>query len=91
MFWEKLSEVNEYHPMQIDECVVAIGLEQKTGFNWWVPHMLKKHDLIIALAKKHKSRCLKHTHEFGIECLKTMKDAHELDKKNDNSICPSGI
>ncbi len=49
---------------------IAIGMDYKPGFNWWIPHILKKPDLIIALVEKCSTRYLKHTHEFGIDSLK---------------------
>ncbi len=59
---EKLSDVKESHLLQMAEYALAMA-----GFNWWVPHTLKKSDVIITLVKKHSVKYLKHTHKFGIE------------------------
>ncbi len=40
------------------------------------------HDTIIALVKKSNARYLKCKQKFGIECLKIVDDALELNKKN---------
>ncbi len=81
--WEKLSDLKESHPLQY---AVAMGVDHEPGFNWWVPHTLKKHDAIIALVKKHSAKYLKRTHKFGIECPKTVEDALEFDKHNSNTM-----
>lgn len=47
--WEKLSNMKESHPLQIAEYAVAMGIDHEQGINWWILHMLKKHDTIIAL------------------------------------------
>ncbi len=65
--WEKLSYVKESHPLQIAEYAVSMSVNHKPGFNWWVPHMLKKHDAIIALVKKRSAKYSKPTHKFGME------------------------
>ncbi len=89
--WEKLSDIKELHPLQIAEYAVSMGVDHEPGFNWWVPHTLKKHDAIIALVKKRSARYLKHTHKFGIECPKTVEDALELDKHSGNTMWADAI
>ncbi len=78
--WEKLSDVKESHPQQMAEYAVAMGVDHEPSFNWWVPHMLRKRDSIVALVKKCSDRYLKGMHKFGIECPKTIEDKLELDK-----------
>ncbi len=70
--WEKLSDMKESHPLQMAEYAKSMGVDHKPGFNWWVPHMLRKCDNIIALVKKCICRYLKCTQKFGIECPKTV-------------------
>ncbi len=43
-------------------------------------------DAIIALVKKHSGKYLSFLHKFGVECPKTVEDALELDKCNDNTM-----
>ncbi len=73
------------------EYAVSMGVNHEPGFNWWVPHTLRKHDSIIALIKKLSARYLKRTHKFGIECPKTVEDALELDKHNNNTMWANAI
>ncbi len=91
MSWEKLSVVKESQPLQIAEYAVSVGVDHGPGFNWWVPHALKKRNTIIALVKKQRAKYLKHTHKFGIECPKTLEDAQELDKQNGNPMWADAI
>ncbi len=66
-------------------------VDHEPGFNWWVPHKLKKREAVIALVKKRSVRYLKRTHKFGIECPKTVEDALELDKWNGNTMWADAI
>ncbi len=91
MSWEKLSDIKESHSLQITEYSVAMGVDHEPGFNWWVPHMLKKRDAIITLVKKRSARYLKRTHKFGIKCPKTVEDALDLDKLNGNIFWEDAI
>ncbi len=58
--------MKESHPLQISEYSVAMGVDHKPSFYWWVPNTLKKCDAIIALVKKNSAKYLKHMHKFGI-------------------------
>ncbi len=84
--WEKLSDVKESQPLQLAEYTISMGVDHEPSFNWWVPHMLRKRDSIIALVKKRSARYLKHMHKFGIEFPKTEEDALEFDKHNGNTL-----
>jgi hypothetical protein len=64
---------------------VIQGIDHKPAFYWWVPHVLKKRDRIISLARKRTTRYLKRTHKFGIKVPKTVKEALDLDRKNGNT------
>ena len=43
------------HPVQTAEFAVAQGTEHEPAFNWWVKHVLKKRDRIIASIRSGKS------------------------------------
>jgi hypothetical protein len=70
---------------------VTQGIAHEPAFNWWVPHVLKKSDRIIFLVCKWTTRYLKHTHKFGIEVPKTVKEALDLDRKNGNTLWVDAI
>ena len=63
-FWEKLSDLKESHPVQVAEYAVAQGIAHEPAFNWWVTHVLRKRDRIVAAVKKRNVLYLKKTHKF---------------------------
>ncbi len=67
------------------------GIDLEPAFNWWVPHVLKKHDRIISLVRKLTTCYLKRTHKYGIEVPKTVKEALALDRKNGNTLWEDAI
>jgi hypothetical protein len=67
------------------------GIDHEPAFNWWVPHVLKKHDQIISLVCKWTTRHLKQIHKFGIEVPKTVKEALDLDRKSGNTLWADAI
>ncbi len=66
-------------------------LDHEPAYNWWVPHVLKKHDWIISLVCKRTTRYLKRTHKFSIEVPKTVKEALALNRKNGNTLWADAI
>jgi hypothetical protein len=61
--WKQLSDLKESHHIQTAEYAVAQGIDHEPAFNWWVSHVLKKRDSIIALTKRQSARYLKRTHK----------------------------
>jgi hypothetical protein len=86
MSWENLADLKESHLTETAKYAKILGIDQEPAFNWWVPHLLRKRDHIISLVRKQNPRYLKRTHKFGIELPKTIKEALEIDKKNDNTF-----
>ncbi len=89
--WENLADLKESHPIETAEYAKILGIDQEPAFNWWVPHGLRKRDRIISLVRKRNPRYLKRTHKFGIELLKTVKEALDLAKKNGNTFWADAI
>ena len=79
--WERLATLKESNPVEVAEYAMAVGIDDKPAFKWWVPHTIRKRNVIIA---KVNSRFLKRTHKFGFEVPRTIKDAYRLDKENGN-------
>ena len=50
---------------------------------WWVPHALRKRDVIISAVKK---RIRKTTHKYGVEVPTSIEHAHKLDRRNGNMM-----
>ncbi len=89
--WENLADLKESHPLETAEYAVTHCIDHESAFNWWVPHVLKKHDRIISLVFKWTTCYLKRTHKFGIEVPKTVKEALALDRKNSNTLWADAI
>ena len=62
--WIKLADMKESHPVEVSEYARARGIDKGPAFEWWVPHTLKKRQVILAALKK---RTRKTTHKYGIE------------------------
>ena len=56
--------MKESHPVEVVEYARARGTDKEPAFEWWVPHALKKRQVILAALKK---RIRKTTHKYGIE------------------------
>ena len=70
---------------------VAQEIDHEAAFDWWVPHVLKKHKHIISSVKQRQVRCHKRTHKFGIKLPTSVKDTYALDKKNGNTFWADAI
>ena len=86
--WEPLSRLKESNPVQVAEYAVKNKLVHYPAYSWWVPHILRKRDRIIA---KVKTRYQKRTHKFGIEIPKTVARALEIDEENGNTYWRDAI
>ena len=89
--WESLSDLKELHPVRTAEYARLMGIDHELVFNLWVMHVLKKHNRILLLIKRHVPQYLKGTHKFGIEVPDSVKDALELDSKNGNTVWADAI
>ena len=69
--WEKLADTKESHPIECAEYAVSQDIADEPAFNWWVPRVLKKHNMIISKVKAGNARYLKRNQKFGIELPKT--------------------
>ena len=77
--------------MQTAEFTVMQGIDHEPGFSWWIKHVLKEIDWIIASVRRQQVRYLRRSHKFGIELAKTVDQALALNAKNGNSICADAI
>ena len=64
------------------------GIHEEPAFAWWVPHVEKKKKIIIS---KLKSKYWQRTHKYGIQIPKSVEEAYELDRQNDNTLWTNGI
>ena len=67
-----MSLLKESNPIEVAYYVKARGINDKPAFAWWVPHNMRRLDLIIA---NINARVLKKTHKFGIEVARSIRHA----------------
>ena len=76
--WVKLADMKESHPVEVAEYARARGIDKEPVFEWWVPHTLKKRQVILVALKK---RVRKTAHKDGIGIPTSVEHAFELDRK----------
>ena len=81
--WIKLADMKESHPVEVVKYARARGIHKEPEFEWWVPHTLKKRQVILAALKK---RIRKTRQKYGIEIPTNVEHAFELDRKNGNNV-----
>ena len=81
--WIKLADMKESHPVEVAEYARARRIDKEPVFEWWVPHTLKKRQVILSAFKK---RLRKTTHKYGIEIRTNVEHAFEIDRKNGNNL-----
>ena len=81
--WIKLADMKESQPVEVAEYARARGIDKEPAFEWWVPHTLKKRQVILSALKK---RIRKTTHKYGIVIPTCVEHAFELDRKNGNNL-----
>ena len=78
-----MKDLKESNPVEVTEFAKARDLESEPAFCWWVPHVLRKRDVIISNVT---SRARKTTHKYGIEMPTDIEHAKRLDTKNGNTF-----
>jgi hypothetical protein len=81
--WLPLKLLKEHYPVEVSEYALASDIDREPAFAFWVRHVLKKRNKIIAAAK---ARIPRMTHKYGIEVPTSVKHAKELDSKNGNTL-----
>lgn len=81
--WMDLKDMKESNPIEVAEYAVARKIDDEPAFEWWVPYVLRKRDVIVSAVK---SRMRKKTHKYGIEIPKSVEDAYRLDRENGNTF-----
>ena len=83
-----LKDLKESNPVEAAEFAVARGIADEAAFAWWVPHTLKKRDVIIG---KVQARIKKTAHKFGLELPNSIAHARKLDVRNKNTFWVDAI
>jgi hypothetical protein len=83
-----LADLKDSNPVEVAEYAATKNVHDQPDFDWWVPHVLKKWNIIIAAVTK---RYHKRIHKFGIQVPKTCDEAVKLDKENGNTLWQDAI
>ena len=86
--WLPLRDVKESNPIDLAEYAIASKIDHEPAFNWWVPLVLRKRHRMINKVKKKYWRT---THKYGVRVPKTVKEALQLDKENNNTLWADAI
>ena len=77
-FWENLKDMKEAYPIQVADCTISRGIQDHVAFRWWLPSTIEQKSKII---KAVKSKYVWQTHKYGIQLLKSMAEAYEINKE----------
>ena len=86
--WVPLKILKEQYPVQVAEYATATDIGTEPAFAYWIPHVLKKRDRILAAVKARVPRV---THKYGIEVPTSVAHAAILDRKNGNTFWQDAI
>lgn len=86
--WVALKDLVNSNPVDVAEYAVSNNIHQENAFIWWVPHVLKKKDRIIA---KLKTTYWNRNTKYGLRIPKTMQEAVEIDLANKNTLWQDAI
>jgi hypothetical protein len=86
--WERCADLKKGYPVEVAEYDATKNLHDDPDFAWWVHHVLKKQNRIIADVTK---RYHKGTHKFGIQVPKIWHEAVKLDEENGNTLWQDSI
>ena len=81
--WFPLKDLKESNPIIVAEYAIYWGIDDEPAFKWWVPYTMWKRDTIIAAVME---RVRVATHKYGIEVLRSIEHAKQLEKKNGNTF-----
>ena len=78
-----MKDIKESYPVQLAEYAHSHRIADEAAFAWWVPHVLRKRNRIIAAVK---SKYWTRTHKFGIRIPKSVEEARRLDRENGDTL-----
>jgi hypothetical protein len=81
--WVPLKDLKESYLVLVAEYAASRRIHDEPAFAWWVPHVLKHRDHIVA---KVNTKYWQKTHKYGIEIPKSIEDAKRIDAKNGNTL-----
>jgi len=86
--WVSLKDLKMDHPIELAEYCENSNLLNEAAIAWWAPHVIKKRANIIG---KVKARSKKKSQKYGIAVPRSVKEALELDRVNQNTLWRDAI
>ena len=86
--WIALKDLKESYPIQVADYATNNQIEDEPAFAWWVPYVLEKQKRIL---KKVKSKYWQRTHKYGIRIPRTIEEAIQIDRENENTLWQDDI
>ena len=83
-----MKDLKESNPMDVEEYATARGVEYKPSFSWWLPHTLRKRDVIVAAVSLSVHKC---SHKYRIELPIPVAESRRIDQKNGNTFWVDAI
>ena len=80
--------MKESHPVESAEFAKACGITTEPAFIWWVPHTLRKRDVIVLSVKSIICRTI---YKYVIEIPSSLEHARKLDELNGNDFWRKAI
>ena len=80
--WNKLKDVKDLYPFQMDEFAAENRISEEPAFVWWVKYVLNKQERIISKTQRFWVK----THKYGIRVPNTVKEAIEIDKDSGDTL-----
>ena len=81
--WLLLEDFKKSNPIKVSEHASARKIDKESELNWRVPFVIKKREVIIS---KDTSRIRKTRHKHRIEALASLKDAADVDGRNESTF-----
>ena len=81
--WIPLKVLKETNPLEVAEFAVVRGIDDQPVFHWRVPYTLLRECNQILSRINARVKCT--THKYGIEIPKTIDEARNLDKVNNDT------
>ena len=76
------------YPVQLATYAMQQGIQEEPAFAWWVSYTVKKKKAILS---KVKSKYWQRTHKYGIRIPKSVREAYEIDRENNNTYWHDAI
>ena len=86
--WIALKDLKDSYPVELAQYAIDNNIADQPVFAWWVPFVRKKQQRILS---KVKSKYWQRTHKYGFRIPKSVQEALEIDKTNNNTLWADAI